>query len=190
MNEASSSVRHLDQVRAAIADPTLGLPQDVFDFVRQVTPLINVDLLIRDAAGAVLLAWRDDDFYVGWHVPGGIIRFRETMASRIEAVARLELGATVTAEASPCDVLQQCHHRRGHFISLLFACMLVGRPTRAFARFDEDGREAGALRWFDAMPPDIIAVHRGYARWFPRTPAPVPRSSDRTSDPADDRGLS
>jgi colanic acid biosynthesis protein WcaH len=34
--------------------------------------------------GRTLLTWRDDEsFGAGWHVPGGIIRYKETAADRI-----------------------------------------------------------------------------------------------------------
>ena len=90
----------LENVLASIADPRIGLPDEVFQFIRKVTPLINVDLLIcRD--GRTLLAWREDEYDKGWHVPGGIVRFREDFHSRIEAVALTEMGATVESEALP-----------------------------------------------------------------------------------------
>ena len=58
--------------------------------------MINVDLLIRDDTDRTLLTWRHDAFYgPGWHVPGGIIRFKESAANRIAAVAQGELGTKV-----------------------------------------------------------------------------------------------
>ena len=60
-----------------IKNPSKGLPQEIFFFISRITPMINVDLLIKDEKGRTLLAWRDDEFYKGWHIPGGIIRFKE-----------------------------------------------------------------------------------------------------------------
>lgn len=65
----------LDEVRKRIDDPDKGLPEEVFLFLSQLSPLPNVDLLTRDREGRILLAWRNDPWWgSGWHVPGGVIR--------------------------------------------------------------------------------------------------------------------
>jgi colanic acid biosynthesis protein WcaH len=41
--------------------------------------MVNVDLFISDDQGRVLLTWRDDEIFgAGWHIPGGMIRYKET----------------------------------------------------------------------------------------------------------------
>ena len=43
-----------------------------------------------------LLAWRDDHLNgKGWHIPGGIIRFKESIKKRINEVAKNEIGTLV-----------------------------------------------------------------------------------------------
>ena len=164
----------LDALIAGLPDPRGGLPEAVFDFVRRVTPLVNVDLLVRDDAGRTLLSWREDAFYRGWHVPGGIIRFRETAHQRVAAVARAELGTSVTPTDSPCDLIQ-ANDARGHFISLLFPCTLTAAIGMDFAPA-VGPRRAGMLRWFDAVPDDLIPTQRHYARWFaPQTSTSRPQ---------------
>src|SRR6476661_4775370 len=95
----------LDDVLASVSNPERGLPDEVFDFIRKVTPLVNVDLLIR-RDGMTLLAWREDEYETGWHIPGGIVRFRESLQSRIDAVAANELGASADSESDPCAMHQ------------------------------------------------------------------------------------
>ena len=80
------------QLGCLVFDSKQGIPTDLFYFVSRMTPLVNVDLLIRDEGGRTLLIWRDDEFYHGWHIAGGIIRFKERAADRIAAVAALELA--------------------------------------------------------------------------------------------------
>ena len=64
-------------LEAEIGDPRHGLPEEVFRLVSRLTALINVDLLIQDEGRRTLLTWRDDEFYgAGWHIPGGIIRYK------------------------------------------------------------------------------------------------------------------
>jgi ADP-ribose pyrophosphatase YjhB (NUDIX family) len=157
----------------SVPDPGKGLPDPVFRFVLKMTPMINVDLLLRNGAGEHLLAWREDPYGKGWHVPGGIIRFNETIDARIEAVAREELGATVRSTGQPVDV-RQFFHVRGHFISLLYLCDLVTQPAVEAAWYRGGEPQPGQLAWIRGMPRDIYAVHAAYSDWLTgRRPPPV-----------------
>ena len=83
----------VDQLKLLVGDARHGLPQDVFLLISELTPLVNVDLLIHNSAGQTLLTWRADELYgPGWHIPGGIIRFKEKARDRISKVADEELG--------------------------------------------------------------------------------------------------
>ena len=88
-------------------NPNAGLPFEVFKLVSKLTPMINVDLLIKDASGKTLLTWREDPLCkAGWHIPGGIIRFMENIDTRIHKVAIAELGADVSFEKKPLAVTE------------------------------------------------------------------------------------
>src|SRR4030042_2731238 len=66
-----------------VPNPSAGLPEELFLYISRTTPLVNVDLLIKDENGRTLLAWRDDQYSgKGWHVPGGIGRFKEPLERR------------------------------------------------------------------------------------------------------------
>jgi len=152
-------------VEAAVGDPQAGLPREVFLFVSRLTPLVNVDLLIQDLRGRTLLTWRDDEFYgTGWHVPGGIIRFKETFAERIAACAREELGCGASSEGPPLMVVQGISPQatRGHAIAFLYRCRLFGAPEEA-RRATSNRPSAGQWRWHDGAPPDLLDAQRGYA---------------------------
>ncbi len=162
-----------DAVRAALATldaalgpaPRDGLPEEIFLFVSRLTPLVNVDLVIRDAAGRCLLTWRHDAFYgPGWHVPGGIIRFKESAAARIAAVAATELGARVDHAPAPLGLHEITHptrDTRGHFISLPYACRLL-TPLDEARRWDPTRPRAGDWAWHHGAPDDLIAQHHVY----------------------------
>jgi ADP-ribose pyrophosphatase YjhB (NUDIX family) len=155
----------LSSARKRLSDPSRGLPDPVFRFVLQVTPMINVDLLVRNDHGEHLLAWREDVYDKGWHVPGGIIRFNEPIAKRIAAVAKEELAAEVRHEEQPQHV-HQFFHRRGHFVSLLYVCSLA-TPVSSLARWHVDGApRPGQLRWIRGVPEDLYKVHVAYADWL------------------------
>lgn len=152
-------------IRKSVGDASAGLPQEVFEFVSTLTPMINVDLLVQDEQGKTLLTWRDDPhFDKGWHVPGGIIRFREDRATRILKVAETELGTEVEFDPAPIAVAEIIDHDRelrGHFISLLFRCSLKSAPNPD-TRFDADAPKAGAWEWHTHCPEDILPVHKIY----------------------------
>ena len=161
----SEQQRCVEALEASVRDPTQGLGQDVFLFVSRLTPLVNVDLLIQDDRGRTLLTWRDDEFFgAGWHIPGGIIRFKEPIAERIRACAHEELAADVTFECAPLLVTEtiRAERSRGHFISLLFRCRLhtpLDESKRAVAYPPHSGQWA----WHERCPPDLLAVQRPYA---------------------------
>ena len=119
-----------------IGDATQGLPEDVFLFLSGITPLFNVDLLIKNEAGQTLLTWRADQFYPeSWHIPGGIVRFKEKITDRLAAVATNELGA------GPPLV-----RREGVVLTFLPAGEVAGRPAAAHRpcpRGEEAGHPAG-----------------------------------------------
>jgi colanic acid biosynthesis protein WcaH len=159
--------RCIDTLEAGVGDPRRGLPTEVFHFVSRITPLINVDLLIRDDRARTLLTWRDDEFYgPGWHVPGGIIRYKEAAADRIRACAREELGADISSDPAPLLVLESVRdaRTRGHHISLLFRCHLLSPPDQARAASDRPS--SGQWRWHERCPPDLLEAQVPYARFF------------------------
>ena len=160
--------RALEAIEATLDDPHRGLPEELFLFVSRITPLVNVDLLIQDDLGRTLLTWRDDEFHgAGWHVPGGIIRFKETAADRIRTCARQELGVEITFEPAPILVNESIRMEasRGHAIGLLFQCRLLGAPDAA-RQAVSDPPMPGHWRWHDHCPPDLLSVQRPYARFF------------------------
>ena len=153
----------LAAIEAAVGDARSGLPPSVFATVSRLTPLINVDLLIQDDGHRTLLTWRDDqDYGEGWHVPGGIIRFKERAADRIAACARQELSAAVSFDPVPIAILESVSARltRGHFISLLYRCRLTTAPDPGRAAGETPA--AGAWRWHHGCPPDLIDAQRRY----------------------------
>lgn len=161
-----------EQLAAQLLDLTgnqrQGLPTPVFRLVSQLTPMINVDLLVRDDAGRTLLTWRADEFYgPGWHIPGGIIRFKENIATRIAKVAEAELGCTVDFAPQPLTMREvMAPHRdvRGHFISLLYLCALRTPPAARLQAGDAPSNDQ--WRWHDDCPDDLIRVHEMYRPYF------------------------
>ena len=159
----------ISQLERFIVDPTNGLPEDVFLLVSRITPLINVDLLITNGEKQTLLTWRDDGYYPsGWHIPGGIIRYKETAADRICAVAMAELGTTVEHQPTPLAINELIHpslRNRGHFISLLYKCALTGQLDENI-KFNGRNPRPGEWAWHNKCPDNIISIHEIYRKYF------------------------
>lgn len=142
-------------LRNAIYNAETGMDDDVFTFVASVTPMVNVDLLIRDKKGGVLLAWRDDGHNYGWHIPGGIVRFKETFEERIQKTALEELGTTVSFDSEPVKISAICmpYQRRGHFISFLYNCYV---PDEYVIENVMTEHTSGFLQWHYEMPQLLV----------------------------------
>ena len=149
-------------------DARRGLPLELFLLVSRLTPLVNVDLLIQDEDGRTLLTWRDDEFFgTGWHLPGGVIRFKERASDRILACALEELGVAVTHAPEPEKVVEsvRASETRGHLVSLLYRCRLIVAPDEN-RRAISDPPRIGQWRWHRQCPPDLVEVQAPYARFF------------------------
>lgn len=147
-----------------------GLSKPVFLFVSQLTPMVNVDLLIQNDRGETLLTWREDEFYgPGWHVPGGVIRFKEYAKTRIAKVAQSELGVDVTSSEHPVcirEVMAADRDVRGHFISMLYACALVGNLPDALAYVPNLPKQNGRWQWHQGCPSNLIRQHEMYREYI------------------------
>lgn len=159
----------LDAIGKDVDDPRRGLPEELFLFVSQLTPMVNVDLLIKNERQQTLLTWRDDGYCrPGWHIPGGIVRFKESLSRRIEQVAALELGASVRYAPQPLALHEIVHPTRAvrsHFISLLYSCTLLSSPDPQRAHH-HGAPQVGSWAWHDGCPDDLIPVHDIYRPYF------------------------
>ena len=62
-----------------------GLGTDLYEAVSRLTPSISVEAVVKNPdASKTLLIWRNDRMYgPGWHLPGGVLRFKETLKDRL-----------------------------------------------------------------------------------------------------------
>ena len=144
--------------------PDMGLPQNIFHFISRSTPVVNVDLLIKDSQNNVLLSWRDDEFAgSAWHVPGGIVRFKETLEQRLNKVADLEIGCSIEYNPVPLCIEEVLLARdtRSHFISFLYACRLSS-DTFEPSNKNLCETDAGYLKWHKGCPENLVEVQKMY----------------------------
>jgi ADP-ribose pyrophosphatase YjhB (NUDIX family) len=160
----------IKQLENEIIDAPNGLPDKLFYFISKLTPLVNVDLLIQNDTKQTLLAWREDPIAGnGWHIPGGIIRFKETFSERIIKVAELEIGENnIEFENKPLEineVIRKTGNTRGHFISMLYRCKLS-------KNFKIDNKnlyehDPGYLKWHSSCPKELLPLqHEIYNQYL------------------------
>jgi colanic acid biosynthesis protein WcaH len=151
-----------------VVNPSEGLPDEVFYFVSRITPMVNVDLLIKDEKGCTLLSWRDERYTgKGWHVPGGIVRFKETLETRIKKVVETEIGTDVSFDRNPIAINQIIYPDRkirAHFISILYKCFISNTfiPQNKGLLITDNGY----LKWHDCCPANLLEVHEIYRKYI------------------------
>ena len=161
LSDAIAAIDH------SVGNAREGLPQEVFELVSRLVPMVNVDLLIKDEQNRTLLAWRDDIYAgTGWHVPGGIIRFKEDPLTRLQKVAESEIGSKLKFDDKPAafNPIICRHETRGHFFSLLYRCYLPSsfkpdNQTRTHS-------EPGYLKWHNKCPDNLVKCHDMYREFI------------------------
>lgn len=140
------------------------LGTEVFHLVSSLIPIINVDLLIRNEFDHILLSWRDDEYAgKGWHVPGGVVRHKESLEERIINTSIEEIGVVVDYNMeiiSVQEIIDYTKNIRSHFISLLFDCFLQSNVKIK----NINGK--GQLTWFDSCPNNLLKYHECYRRYI------------------------
>ena len=159
---------HIRAIQNAVQDASRGLPEEVFLMTTRLVPMINVDLLIRTPEG-ILLTWREDQHFApGWHIPGGIIRFMEKAETRLEEVAKKELGAELGPERKLLNIHEFFYPElpeRNHFISLLYEVRLASSVTIPRCR-DLQAPVHGEYEIFSSVPENLLEPHKVYRQFF------------------------
>lgn len=153
-------IEEIDHLNAY--NPEKGLPDSVFYFIGRNTPYINVDLLIRTRLGTIL-TWRDDIHTGnGWHIPGGIIRYKESISNRIDFVALEEVGVRLKNYKflDVNQIIVKNKKDRAHFISLLYECSLDEINLKKVSLISNNN--PNLVNFFKSSPQNLLKHHRIY----------------------------
>lgn len=106
--------------------------------VVELTPLVSIDLVVRDDAGRMLVGLRTNRPARGtWFVPGGRVGKNERLAAAFARISRGELGRELAmSEARPLGVFEHFYddnfagepHFGTHYVVLVYA--LAVDPAR------------------------------------------------------------
>lgn len=157
-------------LRDARLDSNQGMPKELFLLISGLIPLANVDLLITNEQGQLLLTRREDRWYQpSWHIPGGCMHYGESFEHCVQETAKRELGTNVILTPTPIavrnvirgvDITKEYPRERGHNVAILFACRLpkdweINNGTKVET-------DDGYAKWFDVLPKDFMKIQLVY----------------------------
>lgn len=164
----------IDTIRRADLTPQSGLGEDLFLMVSGLVPLPNIDLLVQNDAGQILLTRRNDRWFQNsWHIPGGCMRYGETFEECIRATSLRELGIEVYADEQPLtvqNVISGPHpdkpypRERGHNVAILFGCAVPAgwNPDNG----NKKETDNGYMKWFSRLPDDFMDIQHVYDKFL------------------------
>ena len=148
-----------------MAEPLL-LSQEDFERSFAFAPRAAVCLLVRDAAGGVLLARRAAGMAMAgvWHLPGAFLLRNEALEGCAARVARKELGVGLRTIELFGVYEDRDLDPRGHVLDLVYAAALDGEPRET--------AETGGAQFFRQVPEGVAFGHDRVLRAaLGRTPA-------------------
>lgn len=131
------------------------LTDEDYNFIYSRVPRICVDLLIQNQNGDILLTKRDIEPYKDhWHLPGGRIKFRETVEEALHRIAKGELGYVLNTKHEVLGVCEFLEEEQGgnprHSLSIVHLIEFHG-----YGDF-KDGE------WFKELPSPIIPMQKDF----------------------------
>jgi ADP-ribose pyrophosphatase YjhB (NUDIX family) len=141
------------------SDADFPLSEHDFRSIYQRVPRLTVEIVLRDG-DTLVLSRRDIEPCKGqWHLPGGTVRFGESLHDAVRRVARRELGVTVEVGRLLGYIEYPDMHAAGYFgwpVGIAFETLLVGGSLR--------GNAEGTVAGFATLPDDTIAEQAQFIR--------------------------
>ena len=155
-----------------VLKPSEGLNRHLFYITSMLTPLVCLEIFVHDQESrGVVLIYRDDEFYgPGWHLPGGILRSREEIETRVFKTVMREIGVSKEQIGfvkciSLAESFDTCKPIRSHFIAigLLVEIDIREQVGSYVAGKDYVNGEAAVHR---EVPKDMIVEHIKYSEYI------------------------
>lgn len=71
------------------------LSESDYNFIYSNSPRVCVDLIIKNRKGVYLIKRQIMPYKGKWHLPGGRIRFRESLKKAVQRISKTEIGCKV-----------------------------------------------------------------------------------------------
>ena len=152
----------------SLLEPTKGLGKDLFYLASMLSPQVCVEVFaFIGCTRGIVMVYRDDEFYgPGWHLPGGVIRSRENIATRIGKTLERETGITShNAKILSCISLAESFDTskpiRSHFLSI--GMLVEVRKQEHLESYSASKQYVnGDCAVHYTLPQDIIKEHKKY----------------------------
>lgn len=133
-----------------IKNPEKGIGTELFDAIITVVPQACIEALVVndiENPSKILVTYRADRYCLGWHFPGGYIRFGEDFDETVRNVIKRELNVKVK-RIKDTNIKYSCVDHRGHTIVNVFLVELEGESDKG--------------KWFDRVPEDLLWHHKKF----------------------------
>jgi 8-oxo-dGTP diphosphatase len=128
------------------------LPQHEYERIFAKVPRLTVEVLIVAEGAGVLLALRDVEPCLGtWNLPGGTVRFGESLVDAAGRVARDELGISVRVGPMVGYIEYPSHYENG-----------LDCPVGLVFRAEPEGGSEPRGQWFSILPENMHAEQRRF----------------------------
>jgi ADP-ribose pyrophosphatase YjhB (NUDIX family) len=131
-----------------------------FDSIFNRVPRLTVEILARNAGGILLTERAIEPCKGMWHIPGGTVRIRETLADAVIRVAKDELNLDV----KPGEFLGYMEYPKlsasgysGWPVGLVFEADIIGGEPKG----GEQGRKIG---YFTEIPENMVPDQADFLR--------------------------
>lgn len=140
------------------------LSPEEFDSVYSKVPRLTVEIIIRDGKRGIYLTKRAIEPCKGqWHLPGGTVRFGETLIDAVKRIAVRELGVSVSDTKLVGYIEYPSHFNNGldSPVGLAFEVLAYDSQLKP----NHESVESG---WFTKLPSpmhaeqDVFLLSQGY----------------------------
>ena len=128
------------------------VPLNLFKALNAFVSLPVVEVILVDNQRRVLLTYRQDEDWNGWHIPGGFMGYTESIPDACSRIALKELGSDCTFTQVVHASAWENRHPYGAPVSIFCKCSVSDvKPL-------QDGT------FFESCPKDTIAFHKDFLK--------------------------
>lgn len=126
-------------------------PLSVWKELATILPAPAVEVLVTKNGKDFLLTLRNDEYWQGWHIPGGFMLAKESVEQACSRIAQKEIGIDVRLKRVK-SVHTWEDHPYASAISIICVCKPKGRPNNG--------------NFFTQIPKETISQHKSFLKNF------------------------
>ena len=127
------------------------LTPEEFSFIYSKVPRLTVELIIKNKDGMLLTKRAIEPCIGQWHLPGGTVRFGESLVNAVKRIANRELGIEIIQTKNVGIIEYPSHYLFGldSPVGMVFECSIKGEVA--------PNNEALTYGWFKEIPSPMHA---------------------------------